>query len=253
MYPNALDQLQLLRIVQDLHGLRRQREKAYDELARAHRITLSKLALAAEYRDGDTGTHIVRLGALSGLLARSLAKPESWCEDIEQAAPMHDIGKIGIPDEILKKPGGLTAAEREIMETHAIIGAQILGNTDVPVLCMAAEIALNHHEQWDGNGYPRRLKGEEIPEAARIVAVIDFIDALTMDRCYRKAFSDEEVLSLLWSSRGTRFEPRIVDAAIKGFQRLTALRDAINRVDFGHELDAALGGLGRPGRLAPPN
>ncbi|MHB1374253.1 MAG: HD-GYP domain-containing protein [Thauera sp.] len=242
--PYAPDQPQLLRIVQDLHGLRRQCERAYDELARAHRITLSKLALAAEYRDGDTGTHIMRIGALSGLLARCLGKPEAWCRDIEQAAPMHDIGKIGIPDAILKKPGELTAAEREIMQTHAIIGAQILGDTDVPLLRMAAEIALNHHEQWDGSGYPRRLRGEAIPQAARIVAVIDFIDALTMDRCYRKAFSDDEVLSMLWSSRGTRFEPRIVDAAITAFPRLTALRDAVNRVDFGHGEDRTLSFLG---------
>lgn len=229
--------------MQDLHRLRPQCERAYDELARAHCITLSKLALAAEYRDGDTGSHIVRIVALSGLLARKLGKPEAWCNDIEQAAPMHDIGKIGIPDEILKKPGAFTAAVREIMQTHAIIGGQILGDTDVPVLRMAAEIALSHHEQWAGGGYPRRLRGEAIPEAARTVAVIDFIDALTMDRCYRKTISDE-VLSMLWSNRGTRFEPRIVDAAIAAFPRLTALRDAVNRVDFGHGMDPALGFLG---------
>ena len=224
-----LDQNQVLRIVQDLHHIRRQREKAYDELANAHRITLAKLAVAAEYKDGDTGTHIVRIGALSGLLAHVLGKPADWCERIEQAAPMHDIGKIGIPDSILKKPDGLTPLEREIMESHPLIGAQILGNTDVPVLRMAAEIALGHHEKWDGSGYPQHLQGEAIPEAARIVAVIDFIDALTMDRCYRKAFADDEALSMLKAGSGSHFDPTVVDAAVNAFTRLTALRDAINR------------------------
>ncbi len=230
-----LDQRQLLRVVQDFHELRRQREQAYGELARAHRITLSKLALAAEYKDGDTGIHIVRIGALSALLSRILGKPADWCARIEQAAPMHDIGKIGIPDDILKKPAGLSAHERKIMETHPVIGAQILGNTDVPVLHMAAEIALGHHERWDGSGYPHRLHGEDIPESARIVAVIDFIDALTMDRCYRKALTDEEALTMLKTSRGSHFDPRIVDAAIAAFPQITALRDAINRGEYQQE------------------
>ena len=230
---NDLDQRQLVRLLQDFHQLRRQREQAYEALARAHRVTLSKLALAAEYKDGDTGIHIVRIGALSAYLARLLGKPEAWCRDIELAAPMHDIGKIGIPDSILKKPGGLTAQEREIMQTHPLIGAQILGNTDVPVLAMAAEIALGHHERWDGTGYPRGLAGEAIPESARIVAVIDFIDALTMDRCYRKALSDAETLTMLQATRGSHFDPAIVDAAVAAFPRLAALRDAINRGEAG--------------------
>ncbi|MFB1031875.1 MAG: HD-GYP domain-containing protein, partial [Thauera sp.] len=166
-------------------------------------------------------------------LARLLGKPEAWCRDIELAAPMHDIGKIGIPDSILKKPGGLTAQEREIMQTHPLIGAQILGNTDVPVLAMAAEIALGHHERWDGTGYPRGLAGDAIPESARIVAVIDFIDALTMDRCYRKALSDAETLTMLQATRGSHFDPAIVDAAVAAFPRLAALRDAINRGEAG--------------------
>lgn len=230
--PSDLDQRQLLRVVQDFHQLRRQREQAYAELARAHRITLSKLALAAEYKDGDTGIHIVRIGALSALLSRILGKPADWCLHIEQAAPMHDIGKIGIPDEILKKPAGLTAHERKVMETHPVIGAQILGNTDVPVLHMAAEIALGHHERWDGSGYPHRVRGEDIPECARIVAVIDFIDALTMDRCYRKALTDEDALTMLQTSRGSHFDPRIVDAAVAAFPQITALRDTINRGEY---------------------
>ena len=234
-----LDHRQILRVVQDFHEMRRQREHAYGELAHAHRITLSKLTLAAEYKDGDTGVHIVRIGALSALLSRILGEPADWCARIEQAAPMHDIGKIGIPDDILKKPGGLNAHERAIMETHPISGAQILGNTDVPVLLMAAEIAHGHHERWDGSGYPQGLKGEDIPESARIVAVIDFIDALTMDRCYRKAISDDETLTMLKTSSGNHFDPRIVDATIAAFPQITALRDAINRGEHGQDKGVA--------------
>ena len=223
-----LDQRQWLRFVQDMHQLRRQREEAYDRLKHAHQLTLSKLALAAEYRDGDTGTHIERIGALSGELARILGRPADWCELISQAAPMHDIGKIGVPDSILKKPGGLTSTERQIMETHPIIGAQILGNTDVPVLKMAAEIALGHHEHWNGGGYPNKLQGKAIPLSARIVAVIDFIDALLMDRCYRKALSEDETLTMLKTGRGGHFDPEVVDAAVASFPRLVALRTKID-------------------------
>jgi putative two-component system response regulator len=226
--PSDLDQRQLLRFVQDMHQLRRQREEAHDRLKHAHQITLSKLALAAEYKDGDTGTHIERIGALSGELARILGQPADWCELISQAAPMHDIGKIGVPDSILKKPGALTAAERQIMEAHPLIGAQILGNTDVPVLKIAAEIALGHHEHWNGGGYPNKLQGKAIPLSARIVAIIDFIDALMMDRCYRKALSEDETLTMLKTARGGHFDPEIVDAAVANFPRLVALRAKID-------------------------
>lgn len=225
---SELDQRQLLRFVQDMHQLRRQREEAYNRLKHAHQITLSKLALAAEYKDGDTGTHIERIGALSGELARLLGQPAEWCELIAQAAPMHDIGKIGVPDSILKKPGPLNSSERRIMETHPIIGAQILGGTDVPVLKMAAEIALGHHEHWNGGGYPGKLKDQAIPLSARIVAIIDFIDALMMDRCYRKALSQDETLTMLKTGRGGHFDPEIIDAAVANFPQLAALRTKID-------------------------
>ena len=237
--PSDLDQRQLLRFVQDMHQLRRQREEAYDRLKHAHQITLSKLALAAEYKDGDTGTHIERIGALSGELARVLGQAADWCELISDAAPMHDIGKIGVPDSILKKPGALTTAERLIMETHPIIGAQILGNTDVPVLKMAAEIALGHHERWDGSGYPNKLQGKAIPLSARIVSIIDFIDALMMDRCYRKALSEAETLTMVKTGRGAHFDPEIVDAAIAHFPRLVALRKKIDEQKASERVDSS--------------
>jgi putative two-component system response regulator len=241
--PNAssdLDQRQWLRFVQDMHQLRRQREEAYNRLKHAHQITLTKLALAAEYKDGDTGTHIERIGALSGELARLLGQPADWCELITLAAPMHDIGKIGVPDSILKKPGGLTSNERQIMEMHPLIGAQILGGTDVPVLKMAAEIALGHHEHWDGGGYPNKLEGKAIPLSARIVAIIDFIDALMMDRCYRKALSQDETLTMLKTGRGSHFDPEIIDAAVANFPRLVALR---TRIDA-HKASGRVDGIG---------
>ena len=231
------DMHQLLRFVQDMHQLRRQREEAYNHLKHAHRITLTKLALAAEYKDGDTGTHIERIGALSGELARILGQPEDWCELIIQAAPMHDIGKIGVPDSILKKPSALTASERQIMETHPLIGAQILGNTDVPVLQMAAEIALGHHEHWNGSGYPNRLTGKATPLCARIVAIIDYIDALMMDRCYRKALSPDETLTMLKTGRGGHFDPEIIDATVANFPRLVALRTRIDAEKAAERID----------------
>lgn len=223
------EQLQLERLVHDFHQLRAQRRKAYAELQRAHHITLSKLALAAEYKDNDTGVHILRVGRLSRLLAEALGQAHDWCVRLELAAPMHDIGKIGVPDHILNKPAALDADERARMQLHTVHGAEILGGTDVPVLQMAAEIALNHHEKWDGSGYPRGLEGTQIPCSARIVAVIDFIDALSMNRCYRPALPDSEVLDMLRAASGEHFDPHIAEQAIAIYPRLASARDAINR------------------------
>lgn len=239
-----LDQSQLLRYVQDMHQLRKQREQAYRRLAHAHRITLSKLALAAEYKDGDTGAHIERIGALSGVLAQALGQAAEWCELIVQAAPMHDVGKIGIPDHILKKPGPLTTDERRIMETHSLIGAQILGGTDVPVLQMAAEIALGHHERWNGSGYPSGVRELEIPLCARIVAVADFLDALMMDRCYRPALGEDEVLSMIKAGRGSHFDPAIVDVTVTHFPQLVALRKRIDKRTTADQLDGGTAAVG---------
>jgi len=223
-----VDQSQLQRIIKDLHHVRRQREDAYAGLKRAHQITLEKLALAADYKDGDTGTHIARIGVLSAILAKKLDMPYEWCDRIAQAAPMHDIGKIGIPDHILKKTGPLDPDEQAIMQTHPVIGAQILSGANIPVLEMAAEIALTHHEKWDGSGYPRRLAGEEIPLSGRIVAAIDFYDALTMDRCYRKALTDHEATLMLEVGAGRHFDPDVVKTMLANIVHLREVRDQIN-------------------------
>ena len=148
---------------------------------------------------------------------------------LEQASPMHDIGKIGIPDDVLKKPSKLTEAEWVLMRKHPEYGANILSGSDVPVLQMAEEVALAHHEKFDGSGYPLNLQGEQIPLSARIVALADFFDALTMDRCYRPAFSDEKALAMVKEGSGTHFDPHVVKAFFSVSNDIINERDRINK------------------------
>jgi putative two-component system response regulator len=141
---------------------------------------------------------------------------------------MHDIGKIGIPDNVLKKPGAFVPEERATMNQHAAMGADILGRSRIPLFQMAAELALAHHEKWDGTGYPSALAGEDIPISGRIVAVVDFFDALTMDRVYRKAFAYDKALAMLLEQRALAFDPHIVDVFMANADALIALRERIN-------------------------
>lgn len=220
---------QMERIVVDLRRMYQERNEALREVTRAHHEALLRLALAADFRDDDTGVHMARIGYLAELLALELGQPATFARMLRRAAPMHDVGKIGIPDAILKKPGGYTPAERLVMNQHPEIGAGILGRSRVPLFELAAEVALTHHERWDGSGYPRSLQGEAIPLSGRIVAVVDFFDALTMDRCYREAFPDEVALDMLIAQRGVAFDPTVVDAFLDQARVLIALRDSINR------------------------
>ncbi|BAL97842.1 HD-GYP domain-containing protein [Rubrivivax gelatinosus] len=201
----------------------------YQEVTRAHHEALFRLAMAAEYRDNDTGEHIIRMGFLCEALALAMGRTPRWAAMLRKAAPMHDVGKIGIPDKVLQKPGALDEAERATMNEHARIGAEILGQSRIPLFRLAAEVALSHHERWDGSGYPSGLQGSAIPLAGRIVAVVDFFDALTMDRCYRKAFPDAQALQMLREQSGRAFDPEIASAFLAHAPRLVALRDAINR------------------------
>ncbi|MFT7772759.1 HD-GYP domain-containing protein [Roseateles sp.] len=219
---------QMERLVQDLGRMYQERNEALREVARAHHEALLRLSLAADFKDDDTGVHIVRIGYLAEALARLLGESEKFSCMLRRAAPMHDIGKIGIPDDVLKKPGAYNAQERAVMNEHPRMGAEILGRSRVPLFRLAAEVALGHHERWDGSGYPGGLAGEEIPLSARIVAVVDYMDALTMDRCYRKAFSDEKALQMLAEQRGAAFDPRLVDLFLAHAPALLALRDRIN-------------------------
>lgn len=215
-------------LLRDLGRMYRERNEALEQVARAHHDALFRLALAAEYRDDDTGSHIVRMGYLAEALALAAGETPAWAAMLRKAAPMHDIGKIGIPDGVLKKPGPLTPEERQVMKRHPQIGAEILGASRIPLFSLAAEVALAHHERWDGGGYPAGLAGEAIPLAGRIVAIVDCFDALTMDRCYRTAFADEQALVMLQGERGRAFDPRLVDLFVAHAARMIALRDAVN-------------------------
>ncbi len=171
---------------------------------------IHRLARAAEYRDNETGMHVIRMSKLCARLARGLGLNDHDCQLLRHASPMHDIGKIGIPDHILLKPGRLSPEEWAIMQTHAEIGALILSGSESEFLQMAEVIAGCHHEQWDGSGYPKGLKGEEIPMVARIVAVCDVFDALTSDRPYKKAWSIEDTVKEMESESGQRFDPNVL-------------------------------------------
>ena len=172
---------------------------------------LERLALAAEYRDDDTGEHTQRVGQMSAQIAKALQLPQADVELIWRAAPLHDVGKIAIPDSILLKPGKLTPEEFEHMKTHTTLGAKMLSGGRFPLLQMAEEIALTHHEHWNGKGY-LGLAGESIPIAGRIVAVADVFDALTHERPYKKAWSYNDALAEIHRQNGGQFDPRIVEA-----------------------------------------
>lgn len=238
-------------LIADFGRMYRERNDALREVAQAHHDALMRLSRAAELRDDDTGVHIVRMGFLAWAVALRMGLPASWALQLRQAAPMHDIGKIGVPDGVLKKPGKLTPEERAVMNEHPRIGADILGRSRIPLFQLAAELALTHHERWDGTGYPAGLAGEAIPLSGRIVAVVDFFDALTMDRCYRQAFPDPMALQMLTEERGRAFDPRIVDIFLHHAGSMIAVRDQVNRAGLGVDdlSDAESAGLGEPGQV----
>jgi putative two-component system response regulator len=182
------------------------------DLSEARLEVLERLALAAEYRDDDTGEHTRRVGRTSALLARALGLSEESVELIRHAAPLHDVGKIGIPDRVLLKEGKLTREEFIHMTSHVNIGRFILSGSRSPLLQMAEEIAFTHHEWWNGAGYLSGLSGTEIPLAGRIVAVADVFDALTHDRPYKRAWSIEETMAEIRMLRGQQFDPEVVEA-----------------------------------------
>jgi len=218
---------QMEQFVADFRRMYRERNEALKEVTRAHHAALLQLSMAADLKDDDTGVHIVRIGYLAEALALLLGEAHSYASMLRKAAPMHDVGKIGIPDSILKKPGPLSLEEREVMNRHPAMGAEILGRSNIPVFRMAAELALTHHERFDGTGYPAGLVGEGIPLSGRITAVVDFFDALTMDRVYRKALPVERVLEMMVAERGRAFDPRVVDIFVENAAQIDALRRKI--------------------------
>lgn len=192
-----------------------EQERARRALEAATVHALERLALAAEYRDDDAGDHTRRVAETAAALAAAVGLDDAEVDLIRRAAPLHDVGKIGIPDAVLLKPGRLTAPEFDLMKTHAAIGADILAGHDHPLLERAAEIARSHHERWDGSGYPDGLAGTAIPLSGRLVAVADVFDALTSDRPYKVAWTREEALDEIERQRGRQFDPEIVDAFLR--------------------------------------
>ena len=203
-----------------------QLESSDTELRRLREETIRRLSWAAEFRNQETGEHIVRMSLYCALLARLAGLDAERAELIRIASPMHDVGKIGIPDRILLKPGRLSAEEREVMEAHTEMGHRILAGSGVELLDLAAEMALTHHERIDGTGYPRALDGDAIPVEGRICAIADVFDALTSDRVYRQAFQPDEARELMLQGRSTQFDADLLDLFVASFDDVLAIRRA---------------------------
>lgn len=207
-----------------------------DKANQTHLLSISdsftRLQKAAAYKDDYTGLQISRIAHFSALVAKSIGMNMEFCNLIKLASPVYDVGEIGIPDSILKKPGALTVSEWNIMRKHTIYGADILSQLDDPVIKMAKQIALCHHEKWDGSGYPNGLKDEQIPMSARIVAIVDVFDALTTDKCYRPALPDFLALSIIEDGRGTHFCPFVTDKFLAISDEIIKLRNIINKVSL---------------------
>ncbi|MDH5393430.1 MAG: response regulator [Gammaproteobacteria bacterium] len=184
------------------------------ELQETRLEVIHRLGLAAEYRDNETGLHIIRMSKVSSELARAVGMDAKQCELILNSSPMHDIGKLGIPDSVLLKPGKLNSEEWDVMKTHTLIGAQILSGGDTELLEQARLIAMTHHEKWDGSGYPNGLSGEDIPLVGRIVALADVFDALTSERPYKKAWPVQQAVDYIKDMSGSQFDPALVDIFI---------------------------------------
>ncbi len=215
------------------------------ELELTRRQVMQRLSRAAEYKDNETGRHVIRVGEISALLSRAMGLSVERCEMLRECAPLHDVGKIGIPDDILLKPGKFTEPEWKIMQLHCTFGCEILGPltskdaahnactnpgmalgiTDTELLGLSRILALFHHERWDGKGYPFGLAGETIPMEARIVAVVDVYDALSSDRPYKKAFPEEKCHEIIREGAGTQFDPQVVEAFFRHTVDIAAIRE----------------------------
>lgn len=185
------------------------------ELEQFQLEALERLAILGEFRDTDTGEHTVRVGDMCAEIAHLLGQDPVWSERLRLAARLHDIGKVAIPDSILLKPGPLTSAEFEVMKTHTTLGARILSGSNSPLVQLAEQVALNHHERWDGTGYPNAIGGTEVPLSGRICAVADVFDALTSDRVYKKSWTVPDAVRYIARAAGTQFDPQVVEAFVR--------------------------------------
>ncbi|WP_409524721.1 response regulator [Nitrincola sp. MINF-07-Sa-05] len=198
-----------------------------EQLYATQLLIIQRLGRAAEFKDNETGLHVIRMSLYTRVLALAAGMSEAEAELLMHAAPMHDIGKIGIPDAVLQKPGKLSPDEWDIMMGHAEIGAGIIGeNPDSELLTLARTVALHHHEKWDGSGYPQRLKSTSIPLAARIVAIADVFDALTTRRPYKEPWSVERAIAYLEDNAGKHFDPDLIPLFLKSLPQIMAIREA---------------------------
>jgi HD-GYP domain-containing protein (c-di-GMP phosphodiesterase class II) len=217
----------------------KQLKQAYSELRESHVEMIFNLALMAELRDSDTGGHLVRIADYSAAIAEGLGLPRKEVETIRYASAMHDIGKIMLPDSILKKRGSLTPQEKDLVHRHARVGADIFRDPRSRMMKACRDIALTHHERFDGTGYPQGLKGEEIPLYGRIVALADCFDAYATKRSYKKAFSFERSVSMIVERAGTHFDPAVVRAFVKNKNKIKKIWDANQDIShFLKDMDA---------------
>lgn len=203
---------EILTLIADQASGQVENAQLYQEVRKATQETIIRLAAAVEFKDHDTRAHLWRMSQYSAIVAREMGFDPDWVENLRLASPMHDIGKIGVPDAILNKPGKLTDEEWVEMKKHPSHGAAILEDTENELMQMSAVIALCHHEKWDGSGYPRGIKGEEIPMEARIATIADVFDALTSKRVYKPSFSLDDTMKIIDEGSGKHFDPKVVEA-----------------------------------------
>jgi len=207
-------------------------KQAYDEIKDSYSEMIFRFALMAEYKDESTGTHLVKIADYCTEIAHSLGLSKQDIEYLRYASPMHDIGKLIIPDAILQKPEGLTPEEREVMKKHPTLGADIFKGSRSPLLKAARIISLTHHERYDGTGYPQGLRGKEIPLYGRIVALADVFDALTSKRPYKEAYAFEEAIKIIKDSSGTHFDPNVVKAFLKREDKIKKIWQATRDIEL---------------------
>lgn len=207
--------------------LEREVAKRTEEIRLVQLEVVRRLGLAGEFRDNETGAHIVRMSKIAEVIARGAGLDEKTCDLILSASTMHDVGKIGIPDHILLKPGKLTSEEWEIMKSHVEIGAQIIGDYPADIIWMGSVIARSHHEKWDGSGYPEGLQGEDIPITARIAAISDVFDALLSKRPYKEPWPLEKALDLMKENSGKHFDPVLLSVFLGCLDEILEIRDSL--------------------------
>ncbi len=215
---------QLVKFADDLN-------KTVKELQGAYLDTINRLVLAAEYKDEDTGDHIVRMSRYSAFIAEKLGLPAREVQNIRYAAPMHDVGKIGIPDNILMKPGKLTDEEFNFMKTHTTIGATILADSKAEILRLAHQIAISHHEKWNGRGYPQGISGDKIPITGRIIGLADVFDALTSRRPYKDPYPVEVACDIIKKESGQHFDPELVDVFLKNIDEFVKIKKEVGSAE----------------------